>query len=256
MNVPSVNSCRILGILLIALLDAPFNGLFATEPPALEEVWKTTPLQARTRAYWWWLNGHVTKEAITKDLEWMKKIGMVGGIVFDADGSSQGGHAPVPAGPLYGSPEWEKLFLHALREADRLGLEIGLNITSGWNTGGPMVQPDQAAKLVTWSAVRLKGPARVNEALPAPELRDGFYRDTFVLACRLRPGAPSVLYREAGSKPKMTDKFSNHAKLLPKVVSSRAQPIGNLREKCAFSELGGSASDCTPLVFDLSLIHI
>ena len=218
----------------------------------LDECWSNIPKQARTRAYWWWLNGNVTPSAITKDLEWMKKIGMGGGIVFDADGASQGGHNPVPAGPLYGSPEWRKLFLHTLREADRLGLEISLNITSGWNTGGPIVTPDKAAKLITWSAIRIQGPTKVDAALPEPESRDGFYHDTFVVACRLRPGAPASVYRnQTGSESSMVDKFSNHTKMLPAVVSSRAQPIRNLREKCAFSELGGSASDCTPLLFDI-----
>jgi hypothetical protein len=33
------------------------------------------------------------------------------------------------------------LFLHALREADRLGVEISLNIQSGWNLGSPTVTP-------------------------------------------------------------------------------------------------------------------
>jgi alpha-L-rhamnosidase len=221
--------------------------------PSIEESWNKTPLQAKTRAYWWWLNGNVTPAAITKDLEWMKHVGMGGGLVFDADGASQGGHEHVPAGPLYGSPEWRKLFLHTLREADRLGLEIGLNITSGWNTGGPLVTPDKAAKLVTWSAIRVKGPEHVDQPLPQPESREGFYEPSFVLACRLRPGAPPMVYRnQTGSQSAMVDKFSNHAKALPAVVASRAQPIRNLREKCAFSELGGSASDCTPLLFDIA----
>ena len=59
--------------------------------------------------------------------------------MFDAGGATQGGHDPVPAGPMFGSPEWRELFKHTLHEADRLGLEIGLNLQSGWNLGGPMV---------------------------------------------------------------------------------------------------------------------
>lgn len=240
---------------LISLAPLVSSGEIASSPdhpPTLEDSWNKTPLQARTRAYWWWLNGNVTPAAITKDLEWMKGVGMGGGLVFDADGASQGGHDHVPAGPLFGSAAWRKLFLHTLREADRLGLEIGLNITSGWNTGGPIVTPDKAAKLVTWSAIRIQGPKQVDETLPMPESRDGFYHPSFLLACRLRPGAPVPAYRnQSGSQSDMVDKFSNHAKALPAVVSSRAQPIRNLREKCGFSELGGSASDCTPLLFDI-----
>jgi alpha-L-rhamnosidase len=254
MNLESPRRSTFLLVLSALLLTASSR---ATDKPSeslptLEESWKNTPLQAKTRAYWWWLNGNVTPAAITKDLEWMKGVGMGGGIVFDADGASQGGHDHVPPGPLFGSPEWRKLFTHTLREADRLGLEIGLNITSGWNTGGPIVTPDKAAKLITWSAIRVQGPARVDTAIPEPESRDGFYRAAFVLACRLKPGAPATVYRnQTGSESAMVDKFSNHAKALPAVVSSRAQPIRNLREKCAFSELGGSASDCTPLLFDI-----
>ena len=110
----------------------------------LERGFAEPPVSARLRAYWWWLNGNVTKEAITKDLRWMKAVGMGGGLVFDAGGATQGGHAAVPAGPLFGSPAWRELFTHTLREADRLGLEIGLNLLSGWNLGGPMVTPDKA----------------------------------------------------------------------------------------------------------------
>ena len=181
----------------------------------------TPPLSARTRAYWWWLNGNVTQPAITKDLEWMKQIGMGGGLVFDAGGATQGGHSPVPAGPLFGSADWRKLFVHALREADRLGLEIGLNLQSGWNLGGPMVPPEKAAKLVVWSETRTRGPAQLTLQLPPPKATNRFYRDTFVLALPLKSSAPN--------RP----------------------PIRQLAEKSASRELGGSATDCSPLLDDV-----
>jgi hypothetical protein len=154
----------------------------------LERGWENPPTQARLRAYWWWLNGNVTKEAITKDLEWMKRIGMGGGLIFDAGGATQGGHAPVPAGPLFGSPEWRELFKHTLREADRLGLEMGLNLQSGWNLGGPMVTPDKAAKVIAWSQLQVAGPTNLAVALPKPKARGNFYRDSFVLAYRNKAG--------------------------------------------------------------------
>src|SRR5437588_10713923 len=50
----------------------------------LEKGFADPPRSARLRAYWWWLNGNVTKASITRDLEWMKSIGMGGGLVFDA----------------------------------------------------------------------------------------------------------------------------------------------------------------------------
>ena len=159
----------------------------------LETGWDSPPLAARTRAYWWWLNGNVTPAAITRDLEWMQSIGMGGGLIFDAGGATQGGHAPVPVGPLFGSPAWRELFKHTLREGDRLGLEISLNITSGWNLGGPVVKPEDSAKRIAYAELRLTGPQSFSAALPQPKTRDDFYRDTCVLAYRLKDGAGATL---------------------------------------------------------------
>jgi len=75
------------------------------------------PPSARTRAFWWWLNGNVTKAAITRDLEQMKAKGFGGVLLFDADGSNQDGNRRVPAGPVFLSPQWRELFGHAVREA-------------------------------------------------------------------------------------------------------------------------------------------
>ena len=194
-------------------------------------------------AYWWWLNGNVAQEAITKDLEWMKAVGMGGALVFDAGGATEGGHAPVPAGPLFGSPPWRALFSHALREADRLGLEIGLNLQSGWNLGGPMVTPERAAKLITWSQLRLQGPTRRAVVLPQPPARQRFYRDTFVLAYRLKPGR--------SAEPSPATVATGPGRKTQNAAGPHPRPIQHLAEKSAFGELGESASDCTPLLADV-----
>ncbi len=148
----------------------------------LEDGFASPPLQARTRCWWWWLNGNVTKEAITRELEEMKAKGMGGGMVFDADGSGQRSNTRVPAGPMYGTPEWRELFRHAMEEADRLGLEMGLSIQSGWNLGGPDVTPEEAAKQLTWTETRITEGGSGKVTLPKPRHRSGFYRDIAALA--------------------------------------------------------------------------
>jgi hypothetical protein len=75
-----------------------------------------------TDCWWWWLNGHVSKEAITKELEAMKARHFYGAMVFDAGGQNQRGNKDIPAGPQFGSKEWNDLFVFALDEAKRLGL--------------------------------------------------------------------------------------------------------------------------------------
>ena len=185
----------------------------------LEAGFQDPPQEARTRAFWWWLSGNVAKEVITRDLEEMKAKGMGGALIFDAGSSAYRTVVEVPAGPLFGSPAWQELFLHALREADRLGLELGLNIQSGWNLGGPRVTHDEAAKQLTWSEMRIQGPAVVSEILPQPKAREGYYRDIALLAYRIKPA-------QAQSRP----------------------GIAQLVEKSAYRELGGSAPDCRPLL--------
>ena len=79
-----------------------------------------------------------------------------------------------------------ELYKHTLREAARLGLEISLNIQSGWNLGGPMVTPEDAAKKYVWSETKVAGGTNVVLTLPAPKARENVYRDTFVVAYRLK----------------------------------------------------------------------
>jgi hypothetical protein len=179
-----------LGLLLsFSLLLGATAPLTRGEDP-LEAAWANPPPSARLRAYWWWLNSNVTKEALTRDLEQMKAKGFGGALICDAGGAEQRGNAQVPRGPTFFSPAWRELYRHALREAHRLGLEMSLNIQSGWNLGGPMVTPDDAPKKLTWSEVRVTGPARVAVPIAAPKSKDNHYRDLYVLAYRVRSDLP------------------------------------------------------------------
>ena len=164
--------------------------------------------------WWWWLNGNVTKEAITKDLEAMKSRNFQGAMIFDAGGHNQRGNKDIPAGPLFGSEEWTELFVFALDEAKRLGLEIGFNIQSGWNLGGPCVTPQYAAKQLTYSERKVTGGKTLRLQLAEPDIYKGFYKDIVVLAF-----------------PSNKENKTN-------------EPVSNLDLKLGFHELGGSAPDC------------
>ncbi|MGC3958956.1 MAG: glycosyl hydrolase [Verrucomicrobiota bacterium] len=159
----------------------------ATMADQLESVWNNPPQDARLRAYWWWINGNVTKQSITRDLEQMKAKGFGGALICDADGSSQDGNDRAPHGPTFFTPEWRELYKHTLREADRLGLEMSLNIQSGWNLGGPMVTQEDAPKKLVWTETRVAGGTNIALKLAQPKGRDSYYRDLFVLAYRVNP---------------------------------------------------------------------
>jgi len=156
----------------------------------LDEVWLNPPSAGRVRAYWWWLNGNVTKAAITRDLEQMKAKGFGGALICDAGGAEQHDNARVPHGPTFGTPAWRDFFKHALHEAARLGLELSLNIQSGWNLGGPSVAASDAPKKLTWSERRVTGPGRVTTTLESPPPRENQYGDLFVIAYRVNLKVP------------------------------------------------------------------
>ena len=130
--------------------------------------------------WWWWLNGNVNKAAITKDLEAMKSRNFYGAMIFDAGGFNHRGNRDIPDGPLYGSDPWNELFVFALDEAKRLGLQMGFNIQSGWNLGGPRVTPQYAAKQLTYSQTKVSGDRNVSLQLEQAESRFDFYQD---IAC-------------------------------------------------------------------------
>lgn len=180
--------------LLCALMLLGFGTVFLEAASVLETGWENPPNEARIRAYWWWLNGNVTRASITRDLEQMKDKGFGGALICDANGAAQDGNDTVPHGPTFFTREWRELYIHALREADRLGLEISLNIQSGWNLGGPVVSKEDAAKKYVWSGTNLPGGRKIEIKLPTPNTRENFYRDIAVVAFRVKtePGSKSV----------------------------------------------------------------
>ncbi len=180
---------------LLLLAATTLGAVAPAAPNPLAEGWANPPLDARLRAYWWWLNGNVTPASITRDLEEMKAKGFGGALICDADGSSQDGNERAPHGPDFFNPAWRELYRHALREADRLGLEMSLNIQSGWNLGGPMVTADDAPKKLVWTEHLVSGPTNFTEKLAAPKGRDGYYRDLFVLAYPVKTSAGAAKHR-------------------------------------------------------------
>ena len=180
-----------LKLIMAALLLAVLPLAHADDPSdALAAGWQNPPTAARLRAYWWWLNGNVTAASITRDLEQMKAKGFAGAVLIDAGGADQDGNDRVPHGPTFFSPAWRELYKHALSEANRLGLELSLNIQSGWNLGGPVVTQDDAGKEYAWAEGKVTGGTHLTLTLPRPEARDGYYRDTAVVAFRLKTEAP------------------------------------------------------------------
>jgi len=135
------------------------------------------PDSAKPHTWWHWMNGMVTKEGITADLESMKRVGIGGVQIFNVDQGS-------PAGPVpFMSDAWREMVRHAVAEAHRLGLEVRFQNCAGWsNSGGPWVTPEHAMLVVTTAEISVRGGAKFDGKLPRPRTTLGFYKDIAVLA--------------------------------------------------------------------------
>jgi hypothetical protein len=214
---PLLAACLCVACCAAARGDTPTSVLAPEWASSLEPVmdleagWHHPPAISRTRCWWWWLNGNVDREAITRDLEEMKAKGLGGANIIDAGGADQRGHRQVPHGPDFGSAAWRDLFLHALQEADRLGLEIGLNIQSGWNLGGPTVKAEHAAKKITWAETTVIGGEPIEQQLPLPPAVDGYYRDVATLAVQMKANESASNEFEVAAEHSQPDHPPRHA---------------------------------------------
>jgi len=167
-------------------------ALTASASPAdpLASGFLNPPDSAKPQTWWHWMNGNITKEGITADLEAMKQIGLGGATIVNAD-------CGIPHGPVdFMSPEWRDDFKFAISEANRLGFELTVENCAGWSSsGGPWNTPENAMQQVVSSELLLTGPATFSATFPSPPIRLGYYRDIAVLGCPVS-GADSVSMKE------------------------------------------------------------
>ncbi|HEX3357676.1 MAG TPA: glycosyl hydrolase, partial [Tepidisphaeraceae bacterium] len=213
-----------LSIIALFLLLMTSIG-YAADP--LSDGFRNPPDSAKPQTWWHWMNGNVTKEGITADLESMNRVGVGGAEIFVA---AEG----IPAGPVkFNSPEFLDMMKHAASEADRLGLELCFHNCAGWSSsGGPWNTPEHAMQFLESSETHVKGPAKYSEILPQPPTRLNFYRDVVVLAYRradqpagsLPATAPKVLTSADGiDGSKVVDGDANSEVMLPRPSSEKPQ---------------------------------
>lgn len=162
--------------ILACLLGAAANWALAqSADDELERGFKNPPDSAKPRAWWHWLNGNVTKEGITADLEWMKRSGIAGMQMFDGNlGTPQF----VDKRLVWMTPDWKDAFHHAGDEAARLGLEMAMAASGGWSeTAGPWVKPEEAMKKSVWSETFVEGPKTFSGVLAHPPINNGKFQN-------------------------------------------------------------------------------
>ncbi|MDR1980670.1 MAG: discoidin domain-containing protein, partial [Tannerellaceae bacterium] len=141
-----------------------------------KESFLNPPRETRPFVFMWWYD-NVHKEAITEHLEELNDKGVGGVIVFY--------HGGMPGVPFL-SETWLELYRHTVKECARLNLECGANVCSGWPSGGPWIQPVNAAQRVASSETILEGPSQFSGKLNNPPGVTEFYQDEAVYAYPVR----------------------------------------------------------------------
>ncbi len=197
--------------------DFPANSRRIDEI-SLTEGFLNPPMSARPRAYWAWMNGNVSLSQLTRDLEEMKDKGLSGLDIFDVGARDPEGI--IPEGPEFLGQESVEAICYAIREATRLGLELGFITSSSWNAGGPWVTPENGIMALYSSETKVKGPANFSQILPFPKVpdenpkgRDGlpvYYKDIAVLAV---PRTTEKTIKDMSSIINLTDNLGKNGQL-------------------------------------------
>jgi hypothetical protein len=189
------------GILLAAVVATTVAGIFGSHAPAqvvpaagaaadsLEAGFHRPPEAAKPLTLWTWINGNVTREGITADLESFKRVGLAGTQQFLIGGHDSGTEHTLDNPKLvFLSDEWRALEKFAVQESARLGLDFGTHNCAGWSSsGGPWITPEQSMKKIISAENAFTGPGKFQGPLATGPVQEGFYRDIAVVAFRVTP---------------------------------------------------------------------
>lgn len=136
------------------------------------------PREARPKALWTWLNGNVELSSLTNEMKEAKEKGLGGFDIWDV-GMLVDPDSIVPKGPPFMSESSVNAIAHALKEAERFDMEMGLTISSSWNAGGSWVQEEHGVMGLFRSSIQVKGGKEQRINIPKPfmerEMNLGIY---------------------------------------------------------------------------------
>ncbi len=209
------------GVLLASAIVIPCRALLAqtvtdvTDHQA-REAFIDPPVSARPRVWWHWMDGNVSEDGITKDLAWMKRVGIGG--VQNFDGSL---HTPqiVTTRVPYLSDAWRSALRRAVVEAEAADLEFTIASSPGWSeTGGPWVRPEQAMKKLVWSEFDTLGGQTLSLTLPQPPHTSGPFQDI--------PGGGAE--PSSGLRPELPTLFRDSRVIAYRIPSADQNPTAHI----------------------------
>lgn len=152
---------RILVIVQVFLL------VVSCRPEVIDDLareFRDPPSYTRPWVYWYWIDENITRDGITKDLEAMARVGIGEALIGHVSPGETRGDVPML------SDEWWNMVKYAVREGQRLGVDIGFFNGPGWSqSGGPWIKADQSMRYVVNREIRVQGPARFKSGINYPD---------------------------------------------------------------------------------------
>ena len=152
--------------------------LFFTKALSQEKVdvktWKSDfqnpPTSSWPGVYWYFMDGNMSAKGMTEDLESMKNSGISSVIFLEVN-------VGVPRGNVeFLSEEWQNLFVHAVNECRRLGIEMILGVGPGWTgSGGPWVQTRESMQHLVASSLEVDHTTEFPLSLPIPQPKKPYF---------------------------------------------------------------------------------
>lgn len=148
----------------------------------LEKIFENPLQEHKPLIIWQWMDGLVTKEGITGDLEAFKEAGLAGIQNFQIGGPRQT-RIGNPENAI-GSENWKDLLRWTLDECERLGLTFGTHNCPGWSSSAyPTVKPEYSMQKLVYTETPIKKGLRKLQ-LKRPEVDSlwNYYEDVAVMA--------------------------------------------------------------------------
>ena len=136
-------------IATVLLLVEMSSILSAQAQTSMEHAFKHPSDDTKPIMIWQWMDGLVSIEGITADLEAYKAAGIGGVQQFLVGGPLQ--VAVSDSSNAIGTDNWRRLMQHATAECARLGLTFGTHNCPGWSSSAyPTVSPEYSMQKLVW----------------------------------------------------------------------------------------------------------
>ena len=152
---------------------------------SLDSLFRHPSQEARPLIIWQWMDGVVSREGITADLEAYRDAGLGGVQQFQIGGPGQG--LICDTTNAIGTPQWKSLMAHAMKECQRLGLSFGTHNCPGWSSSAfPLVEPKYAMQKLVWRSLPLTSSTDRGKQINMPDYPDidpqwNYYEDIVIL---------------------------------------------------------------------------